>query len=70
MAFLVQARREGHWNAWPTDSRHATLDAALAAAQQLHEQFNRRVRVVDENEVVHLRLPGRKTTATSVAGEQ
>lgn len=69
MAFLVQARRQGHWNAWPTDSRHATLEAALAAAQQLHEQFDRRVRVVDENEVVHLRLPGRKT-ATSAAGGQ
>lgn len=57
--YLVQAHRSGQHTQWFTDSRWDDLDKALAAAEGLHQHWARKVRVIDQNERVHLRLPKR-----------
>jgi hypothetical protein len=58
--YLVQAHRPGQFTTWFTDSRHESLPDALEAAKELHYAWNRKVRVIDQNERVHFRLPGRR----------
>lgn len=61
--YWVQAYRTGQHTQWFTDSRHDTVEAAIAAAHTLHDQWGRKVRVIDQEERVHLRLPPRVATA-------
>lgn len=56
MQYWVQGHRN-HAQPWVTDTRHATLPAAIVAAEQLHYVFDRAVRVIDSEEGrVHFKL--------------
>lgn len=55
--FWVQAYRPGQFHVWCTDSRHATVEAAIAAAMVLVEQWGRKVRVIDQAEQVYFFHP-------------
>lgn len=59
--YWVQAHRSGQHVQWTTDSRHATMGEAIAAAHALFSQWDRKVRVIDQDERVHLRLPSKAT---------
>lgn len=58
--YLTQAWRSGQHVTWITDSRHDTLELAIAAANTLRVQFDRTVRVIDQNEHVHFALGTQK----------
>jgi len=60
VTYYVQAHRKGQQQVWFTDSKGQNLTAAIAAATRLHLEWDRKVRVVDDDEVVYLRLPPRK----------
>lgn len=50
--FWVQAYRTGQFTTWVTDSQHATLEDAIAAAELLVRDWGRVVRVIDQEERV------------------
>jgi len=58
--YLTQAFRQGLQDGWVTDSRHESLELAIAAANDLHIKFDRRVRVIDQDERVHFRRGSEK----------
>jgi len=54
--FMLQAR-QGRFVVWIMDSRYDELSEAIVAAEKLHVDWGRTVRVIDQNEKVHFRLP-------------
>lgn len=54
--FLVQCYRRGQFVVWVTDCTKMDLDDAIEAAEKLHADFDRCVRVIDQEEQIHFRL--------------
>lgn len=52
--YLVQAMMHTDW---VTDRTAPNIEEALRVAHQLHDLFGRRVRVIDQEEVVHFKKP-------------
>jgi hypothetical protein len=57
--FMVQAERttKQHTGNWCSDRVLDNLEYAMDDARKLHEDYGRKVRVIDQNEHVWLRLP-------------
>ncbi len=62
LPFKVQCLRERkqHNTAYVTDSTHAAFSDAVAAGTKLFTQYDRTVRIVDQNHVEFARIPPRK----------
>lgn len=57
--FLVQGFRVGFWDPWFAEGTAcADLKTALAAAGYLEMRFDRKVRIIDQEEQVWYRSPG------------
>lgn len=63
--YRVQAYTPGHFTAWHTDSRRATVEDAIAHANRLATDWHRKVRVVGPDDVLLYQFPPKKTRTTA-----